>query len=106
MPTSVLALIFEQANAVPLRPEARSDINAPSTTELSSGTINEARLTEREREVAKLLAQGLTNKQISAELKIALGTTKRHLSNIFQKTGQLSRTQLALLLTTPRVEVQ
>ncbi len=43
------------------------------------------RLSEREREVLGLLAQGLTNKQISSQLFISTNTVKRHLKSIFEK---------------------
>lgn len=42
-------------------------------------------LTDREREVLDLLAQGLTNKQIADQLVITTNTVKRHLKSIFEK---------------------
>jgi DNA-binding NarL/FixJ family response regulator len=54
-----------------------------------------ARLSEREREVTALVGQGLTNKQIAAELVLSERTVERHLSRIFQKLGVSSRTALA-----------
>jgi RNA polymerase sigma factor (sigma-70 family) len=42
-------------------------------------------LTEREREVLELLAQGLTNKEIAKKLVITTNTVKRHLKAIFEK---------------------
>lgn len=42
-------------------------------------------LTEREREVLNLLAQGLTNKEIAKKLFITTNTVKRHLKAIFEK---------------------
>jgi DNA-binding NarL/FixJ family response regulator len=42
-------------------------------------------LTEREREVLDLLAQGLTNKEIADKLVITTNTVKRHLKAIFEK---------------------
>jgi RNA polymerase sigma factor (sigma-70 family) len=42
-------------------------------------------LTEREREVLDLLAQGLTNKEIAEKLIITTNTVKRHLKAIFEK---------------------
>jgi DNA-binding NarL/FixJ family response regulator len=44
-----------------------------------------SRLTEREREVLDLLAQGLTNKEIAEKLVITTNTVKRHLKAIFEK---------------------
>lgn len=56
------------------------------------------RLTRREAEVAELITQGFTNKQIAARLYISFSTVKLTVSNIFEKTGVRSRTQLADLL--------
>ena len=53
-------------------------------------------LTERESEVAALVADGLQDKQIAYRLGIAPGTAKVHLHNIYQKLGICSRVQLAL----------
>ena len=54
-----------------------------------------APLSAREREVARLIARGLTNKQIAAELVIAEGTAGRHVSNILGKLGFATRAQVA-----------
>jgi DNA-binding NarL/FixJ family response regulator len=48
-------------------------------------------LTDREAEVLRLVAAGLTNKQIGAELCVSSKTISRHLSNIFGKIGVSSR---------------
>jgi len=48
-------------------------------------------LTDREREVLDLLAQGLTNKQIAERLVITTNTVKRHLKAIFEKLGVHTR---------------
>jgi DNA-binding NarL/FixJ family response regulator len=48
-------------------------------------------LTGREREVLKLVAAALSNRQISTRLGVTEGTVKRHLSNIFTKLGATSR---------------
>jgi DNA-binding NarL/FixJ family response regulator len=53
-------------------------------------------LTEREAEVLTMLASGRSNKEIAAELRIADGTTRTHVSNILGKLGLASRTQAAL----------
>ncbi|MEM7028556.1 MAG: LuxR C-terminal-related transcriptional regulator [Chloroflexota bacterium] len=50
-------------------------------------------LSERELEVLALLADGYSNAQIAEELIITVGTTKRHVSNIFGKLRVGSRTQ-------------
>jgi DNA-binding NarL/FixJ family response regulator/HPt (histidine-containing phosphotransfer) domain-containing protein len=53
-------------------------------------------LTARELQVVRLIAQGLTNKDIAQECKIAEETVKRHLKNIFDKVGVWNRLELAL----------
>lgn len=52
-------------------------------------------LTRREKEVVDLLAQGLTNKEIAAELVISPRTAGAHVANILGKLGFTSRTQIA-----------
>jgi DNA-binding NarL/FixJ family response regulator len=48
-------------------------------------------LTEREAEVLRLVAQGMTDKMIAADLHLSEKTVGRHLSNIFTKLGVNSR---------------
>jgi LuxR family maltose regulon positive regulatory protein len=50
-------------------------------------------LSERELEVLRLIAAGLSNREIAAELVIAVGTVKRHINHIYGKLGVHSRTQ-------------
>ncbi|MFC1466716.1 MAG: response regulator [Candidatus Brachytrichaceae bacterium NZ_4S206] len=52
-------------------------------------------LSEREREVLVLLAQGLSNREIAARLSITEGTVKNHVSNILAKLQAENRTQAA-----------
>jgi DNA-binding NarL/FixJ family response regulator len=58
-------------------------------------TVNS--LTDREREVLVLVAQGLSNQQIADSLVISERTARTHVSNILSKLGVASRTQAALL---------
>jgi len=53
-------------------------------------------LTDREREILALLAQGRPNKVIARQLDIAEQTVKNHLSRIFQTLGVTDRTQAAI----------
>lgn len=50
-------------------------------------------LSSREVEVLKLIAEGKSNQEISAELYLALNTVKRHAYNIYAKLGVQKRTQ-------------
>ena len=55
-----------------------------------------APLSERETEVLRLLAQGLTNKDIAQALILSVRTVEAHLRGIFAKLGVSSRTEAAL----------
>ena len=59
----------------------------------------EGKLTRREREVAELAVQGLTNKGIACALDISIYTTHRHLNKIYTKLGIAGRVQLAVWVT-------
>jgi DNA-binding NarL/FixJ family response regulator len=54
-----------------------------------------SRLTTREREVLRLLSEGMTNAQIAERLVVQESTVKYHLQNIFQKLGVQNRTEAA-----------
>ncbi len=53
-------------------------------------------LSPREREVATLMARGHSNREIAHELYISIATVERHASNIYNKLGLRSRTQVAV----------
>jgi PAS domain S-box-containing protein len=55
-----------------------------------------AQLTRREREVLRLLAQGLTTKEIAGRLVLGSGTVKGHIGAILDKLGVANRTQAAV----------
>lgn len=55
-------------------------------------------LTPREQEVAQLIADGLTNKEIAARLHITLGTVKHYVHRILDKTGLQGRVAIATSL--------
>ncbi|MCS7008059.1 MAG: response regulator transcription factor [Gaiellaceae bacterium] len=53
-------------------------------------------LSEREREVLAMVAEGLPNKLIARRLGISEKTVKAHLTNVFRRIGVTDRTQAAL----------
>lgn len=55
-------------------------------------------ITEREKEVCTLLAQGLTNRQIADKLYISEGTVKNYISSIYDKTGIHDRAKLIVAI--------
>lgn len=79
------------AGKVQLAPEAAArlmrEVTTPEETEP---------LTDREQDVLRLLALGLTNKEIAQDLHIGDSTVKTHVGNILLKLGVQSRTQAAL----------
>ena len=71
---------------------------APPTTKLSAQPAVDKGvriLTQREREVAALIAQGLTNREIASRLVIAERTAEGHVQSILNKLGFNSRAQIA-----------
>ncbi|WP_009480265.1 LuxR C-terminal-related transcriptional regulator [Rhodococcus sp. JVH1] len=59
-------------------------------------------LTKREREVAELIAEGLTNKAIAARLVISQRTAQGHVEHVLAKLGFTSRTQIAAWIVEDR----
>ena len=55
-----------------------------------------ARLTGQERRILALIADGLTNRQIAAEIHLAEKTVKNYVSNLLAKLGMERRTQAAV----------
>ncbi len=64
----------------------------------------EALLTRREQEIVPLVAQGLTNKDISLRLNVSEHTIKNHLFRIYEKLGISSRVELILYAVSGREE--
>ena len=61
----------------------------PTSTETAPPTV----LSNREREILALLADGLVNKQIAARLGISPNTVKTHLELLFEKLGVTTRAE-------------
>lgn len=55
-------------------------------------------MTEREKEICTLLAEGLTNRQIAEKLYISEGTVKNYISSIYDKTGIHDRAKLIVAM--------
>ncbi|MCA9956162.1 MAG: hypothetical protein KC434_15640, partial [Anaerolineales bacterium] len=64
----------------------------PESLQVASATLVEP-LSLRELEVLQLIAAGLSNKQIMAELTVSLNTVKKHTTHIYGKLGVNGRTQ-------------
>jgi DNA-binding NarL/FixJ family response regulator len=55
-----------------------------------------AELTQREREIVRLIVEGASNKEVASSLNISERTVKGHLSNVFQKLGVADRLKLMI----------
>lgn len=62
---------------------------------MSTGRFRSTELTERELEIARLVATGATNREVGRDLSLSSRTIEAHLRRIFKKTGVTSRTGLA-----------
>ena len=80
--------------SVALRVVAEFARLAPPARPLDAGLPE--RLSERELEVLRLLADGLSNREIGAKLSLTEGTVKNYVTNVLQKIGVRDRTQAAL----------
>jgi len=63
-------------------------------------------LTHREREIVELVAAGKTNAEIAATLWVAPSTVKKHLENVYAKTGIGRRAAVAALQGAPNMSRQ
>ena len=72
--------------------------NPPDSDGIAVDGISErfASLTEREREVLELVAEGLDNREIAARLFLSEGTVRNRISGILAKTNISNRTKLAV----------
>jgi DNA-binding NarL/FixJ family response regulator len=62
------------------------------------------KLTAREREVLRLVLDGLPNKEIARRMAIGADTVKHHLTSIFDKTGATNRSELALFALRHKID--
>jgi two-component system, NarL family, nitrate/nitrite response regulator NarL len=79
---------------------ASDAVRARTTIQTSENTL--AMLTDRERQIAKLVSSGLSNKEVGRQLNLSAGTIKVHLHNIYQKLEINNRTTLTALAVSDR----
>jgi DNA-binding CsgD family transcriptional regulator len=93
---------LERAVEYALSDEEEPPTLVPVAEERPPAEERTERLTPREREVALLVAQGLTNRQIAQELSLSTNTANNHVARILRKLGLRSRAQIAAWMTERR----
>lgn len=91
-------LVYAMQGALRGMPVMSGDVSQALTRGLRRRTAQDEDegLTEREREVLLLIAEGKSNKEIGDELHISIKTVKTHVSNLLMKCELEDRTQLAI----------
>jgi len=89
--------VAEGADVVPpvLTRTLLSHIVDEAVTRSTAAVLESVQLTNREREITSLIADGLSNKEIATRLTIATYTVKSHVHNILEKLALHSRLQIA-----------
>lgn len=95
---------FEESGAATWAERARSELRA--TGERARRRVDDTRdkLTPQELQVAGLVAEGLTNREIAARLFLSPKTIETHIRHAFQKLGVRSRTELAVAVSSENRE--
>jgi len=89
--------IMSDLGAVSWIDRAAQELRASGETARRRRPSAASELTHQEREVARLVGQGLSNREVAARLFVSLRTVEFHLRNVFAKLGINSRTRLARL---------
>lgn len=76
-------------------PSLLARIAATAAAQQQAEVLSDVRLTPREREVIDLISEGLSNKEISARMRVASHTVKSHVRNIMEKLALHTRLQIA-----------
>ena len=94
--------MFTSIGAAAFAERARVELLATgeSARQRTAGTRDE--LTPQETEIARLVSQGHSNRDIAAQLFLSPSTVDYHLRKVFRKLGVASRTRLALTMVTDR----
>jgi DNA-binding CsgD family transcriptional regulator len=88
---------FERLRAAPWTERARAELRASGETARKRDPSTVDQLTPQELQISRYVAEGLTNKEIAAQLFLSPRTIDSHLRNVFAKLGITSRTQLVRL---------
>ncbi|MGI5207066.1 helix-turn-helix transcriptional regulator [Spirillospora sp. CA-108201] len=89
--------VFERYGAAPWTARARAELRAAGETapRAASGF---GKLTAQQAHIARMAAEGATNREIAARLLLSPRTIDHHLRNVFTRLGIRSRVELARLI--------
>jgi DNA-binding CsgD family transcriptional regulator len=88
---------FDDLGAAPWAERARTELRASGESARKRDDSVVTTLTAQERQIARHVAQGLTNREVAAQLFLSPRTVDFHLRNVFAKTGISSRGELVRL---------
>jgi DNA-binding CsgD family transcriptional regulator len=86
--------LFQQLGAIPWAERAEAELRATGETARKRDQSAPDQLTPQETQIAGLVAEGLTNREIAAQLYLSPRTVDYHLRKVFTKLGIASRTDL------------
>ncbi|MGY1718738.1 AAA family ATPase [Blastococcus sp. SYSU DS0552] len=89
--------VFEELGAAPYAERAAQELRASGETARRRDVTTTTELTPQERQVAALVRQGLSNRDVAARLFVSPRTVDFHLRNVFSKLGVASRAELTAL---------
>jgi DNA-binding NarL/FixJ family response regulator len=89
--------LFEDLGATPFAERAAAELRASGETARRRDVTTATDLTPQERQVAGLVRQGLSNRDVAAQLFVSPRTVDFHLRNVFSKLGVTSRAELTAL---------
>jgi DNA-binding CsgD family transcriptional regulator len=89
--------LFHQVGVPPWEERAEAELRATGETARRRDPSTLDQLTPQELQIAGLVASGMTNRQIAAQLYLSPRTIDYHLRKVFSKLGLTSRTELVRL---------
>lgn len=87
--------LFRQVGAPPWEDRAEAELRATGETARKRDPSTLDQLTPQELQIAMLVSQGMTNREVAAQLFLSPRTIDYHLRKVFSKLGIASRTELA-----------
>jgi DNA-binding CsgD family transcriptional regulator len=90
---------FQSLGALPWAERAAHELRASGERVALPRQRSEAQLTPQELQVARIVANGATNREAAAELFLSTKTIEKHLGSVYAKLGVRSRAELARLLS-------